>query len=143
MIEKSSVFVTADMTLALAMTAVGFSLRSVENTVNTKGETGFCFELDDQHNGVDARELRFAFYNQGIDLAARVNEIIETRGITQEEYIFLAFDAARAGLRNRKPVVYALRNNKPLIAKEMPDGRCVIYREGTDKERLKKLIENA
>ena len=141
MTEK--VFVTGDLSLALAMTVVGFAIRSVENTVNAKGEEGFCFELDDMHNGVEASDLRNAFYDNGRNLASQVDAVIEARGITRDEYVLIAFDAARAALKNRKPIIYALQHNKPLIAKQLKDGRSVIYRHGTPKEQIKILVENA
>ncbi len=143
---SENVAVTKDLTFAIALTVVGFHIRSVENIVDIKGEKGCRFELDNNHNGVDARDLRSAFYDDEIDLGKRVDQIIEARGITQEEYIFLAFDAARAALRNRRPIIFALSNNKALIAKNIGDGRSLIYREGmeiTHKDQLQKIVENS
>ncbi len=137
------VFVVTDLTLAMALTAAGFPLRSVENFVNTRGDSGVACELDEKHNGVEASYLELAYNNRGVNLVERVNEIIEVRGITSEEYVFLAFDAASAALHNRKRVISATRNNKPLIAKQIGDGRALIYREGTPKDKIKKLLENA
>jgi hypothetical protein len=127
----------------MALTAAGFPLRSVENFVSVNGNTGVACELDDAHNGVEASYLELAYKNKGVSLEDRVDEIIQLRGITQDEYVLLAFDAARAGLHNRKRVITATRNNKPLVAKELSDGRALIYREGTPKEKIKKLLEEA
>jgi hypothetical protein len=137
------VFVTQDFVLAMALTAAGFSLRSVENFVSVNGNAGVCCELDDEHNGVEASYLELAYKNKEVNLEDRVNEIIKARGITQDEYVLLAFDAARAGLNNRKRVITATRNNKPLIAKTIGDGRSLIYREGVPKVQIKKLLEEA
>lgn len=136
------VFVTDNLKLAMALTAAGFSIRHGEQATDINGRSLVVCELDSAHNGVKANYLKLGFENQ-VDLVTRVNEIIETRGITQEEYVVLAFDAARAGLHNRSTVLFAIRNNKPLIAKEIGDGRSLIYREGTPKSHIKKLIENA
>jgi hypothetical protein len=151
---NQKVFVTDNLKLAMALTAAGFSIRNAQNTVvfkknETKGRERKVLELDAEHNGVAANFLKLAFeYDPNssaseYDLAARVNEIIEARGITQEEYVLIAFDAARAGLHNRSTVIFCVDNDQPLIAKEMKDGRSLIYRQGTPKHLLQKLIEES
>lgn len=140
--HSQTVFITDNLKLAMAMTAAGFSIRHGEQAVDINGRALISCELDPNHNGVSANYLKLGFENQ-IDLVGRVNEIIEARGITAEEYVVIAFDAARAGLHNRSTVLFAIKNNKPLIAKAIGDGRCLIYREGTPKASLKKLIENS
>lgn len=140
--NSQTVFVTDNLKLAMAMTAAGFSIRHAEQAVDISGRSLISCELDHNHNGVEANYLKLCFENQ-IDLVTRVNEIIEARALTQEEYVVLAFDAARAGLHNRSTVLFAIRNNKPLIAKEIGEGRSLIYREGTPKSYIKKLIENS
>ncbi len=140
---NQKVFVTDNFVLAIAMVAAGFGLKSVENFINKKGDgRGILCELDSEHNGIDANELLQADLGV-INLADRVNEILKARGITKEEYVLIAFDAARAGLISRSRVVAATRQNKPLIAKELSDGRNLVYREGVPKEQLRKLVENA
>lgn len=140
--HSQTVFVTDNLKLAMAMTAAGFSIRHAEQVVNINGRSLVSCELDPNHNGVAANYLKLGFENQ-LDLVTRVNEIIEARGISQEEYVVLAFDAARASLHNRSTVLFAIRNNKPLIAKEIGEGRSLIYREGTPKSHIKQLLENS
>ncbi len=140
--NSQTVFVTDNLKLAMALTAAGFSIRHGEQAVDINGRSLVSCELEPNHNGVAANYLKLCFENQ-IDLPARVNEILEARGITPEEYVVLAFDAARAGLHNRSTVLFAIRNNKPLIAKQIGEGRSLIYREGTPREQIKQLIENS
>ncbi len=140
--NSQTVFVTDNLKLAMALTAAGFSIRHGEQAIDINGRSLVSCELDHEHNGVPANYLKLCFENQ-IDLVSRVNEIVEARGITQEEYVLVAFDAARAGLHNRSTVLFAIRNNKPLIAKEIGEGRSLIYRQGTPKSHIKKLIENS
>ena len=140
--NSQTVFVTDNLKLAMAMTAAGFSIRHGEQAVDINGRSLVSCELEPNHNGVDANYLKLCFENQ-IDLPSRVNEILKARGITPEEYVVIAFDAARAGLHNRSTVLFAIRNNKKLIAKGIGSGRSIIYREGTPKADLKRLIENS
>lgn len=139
---NQKVFVTDNLKLAMALTAAGFSLQHGENVVNIKGRELIVCELDADHNGVSANYLKMVFENQ-VNIESRVNEIIEARGISPDEYVILAFDAARAGLHNRSTVLFCARQKRPLIAKEMKDGRSLIYREGTPKDKIRQLIENA
>jgi DNA-directed RNA polymerase specialized sigma subunit len=136
------VHVTDNVKFAAALTAVGFALRNANNVVDhiQKREKVYC-ELDHKHNGVDALELKAAFENK-INIESRVNEIIEVRGITQEEYISLAFDAACCALHNRSKIIHCVNSKKPLIAMDIGNGRSIIYRDGTPEEEIKKLIRN-
>lgn len=140
--NSQTVFVTDNLKLAMALTAAGFSIRHGEEAIDINGRALVSCELEPDHNGISANYLKLCFENQ-IDLASRVNEILKVRGLTPEEYVVIAFDAARAGLHNRSTVLFAIRNNKRLIAKEIGEGRSLIYREGTPKAQLKKLIENS
>jgi hypothetical protein len=152
--RQINVFVTDNLKLAMAMTAAGFAIRHGEQVLKDGRSLIIC-ELDTEHNGIDARMLKSAFENKPIisrdggvptvELPAYVDEIIRTRGITQEEYVFLAFDAARSALHNRSTVLHAIGRNRPLVHKVIGDGtgRALIYRDGTPKDSLKRLIDNA
>jgi hypothetical protein len=140
--EKTEhVFVTDSLKLAMALTAAGFAIRRGEQIIKDDRPMIVC-ELDPYHNGIKALHLKECFENKH-DLAAQINGIIETRGITQEEYVLLAFDAARCGLHNRSTVIYAINKNRPLVHKEIGNGRALIYREGTPRATIKTLIDNA
>jgi hypothetical protein len=151
------VFVTKNLKLAMALTAAGFHIRTAQNTVSFKrgdpkgseGRKTVVVELEADHNGVSADYLCRAFrYDEHVDgpefdLVSRVNEIIEARGITQEEYVLIAFDAARAGLHNASTIMFCVKNDRPLVAQEMKDGRTLIYKDGTPRDLLRKLIEES
>lgn len=141
--QLTTVFVTDNLKLAMAMTAAGFAIRHGEQVLRDGRSLIIC-ELETKHNGVDAIELKSAFENR-IDLPSRVDAILVARGITQEEYVYLAFDAARSALHNRSTVLHAISKNKPLVHKVIGDGtgRSLIYRDGTPKADLKRLIDNA
>jgi hypothetical protein len=139
--HSQRVFVTENLKLAMAMTAAGFAIRHGEQVLKDGRSLIIC-ELDTQHNGVDAIELKSAFENK-VDLPSRVDEIISVRSITQEEYVYIAFDAARSALHNRSTVLHAIGRNKPLVHKVIGDGRSLIYRDGTPRDSLKRLIDNA
>jgi hypothetical protein len=150
----TTVFVTENLKLAMAMTAAGFAIRHGEQVLKDGRSLIIC-ELDTEHNGVDARMLKAAFENKpiiskdggppSVDLPTQIDEIIRVRGITQGEYVLLAFDAARSALHNRSTVLHAISRNRPLVHKVIGDGtgRSLIYRDGTPKENLKRLIDNA
>ena len=135
------VHVTDDLRFASALTAAGFEIRNANNVMDhiQKREVAIC-ELEHKHNGVDANELKKLSFNPK-ELERRVNEIIKIRGITQEEQVLLAFDAARAGLFNRSAIVRCVNNRGKLIARNIGNGRSIIYRDGTPLEEVKKLVE--
>ena len=139
--KEQAVLVTDNLNLAAALTAAGFHILHGER-VNKDGREIVICELEQSRHGLQAIYFMAAFENKE-DLPARINEIIQTRGITPEEYALLAFDAARAGLHNRSTILYAVKNNQPLVHKVIGDGRSLIYRQGTPKSHLKKLIESA
>lgn len=138
---SQKIFVTDNLKLAMALTAAGFQILQGEQVVKD-GRSLIVCELETAHNGVEALHLKACFENK-VDLAAGINEIIAKRGITQEEYVLLAFDAARCALHNRSTVLHAIGKNRPLVHKSIGDGRSLIYRDGTPKQFLKKLIDNA
>jgi hypothetical protein len=141
MTSQSAIFVTDNLKLAAALTAAGFQILHGEQ-VSKDGRFIIMCEMELAHNGVKALDLKAGFENKS-DLPAQVGEIIALRGITQEEYVILAFDAARAGLHNRSTIMWAIGNNQPLVHKDIGNGRSLIYRQGTPRETLKSLIENA
>lgn len=153
---EQKVFVTDNFKLAMALTAAGFSIRNAHDViVRNRDQSKFpdrkstICELDPDHNGVTADYLRGGFeYDPAIkgyrvNLVDRVNEIIEARGISQEEYVILAFDSARAAMHNRATVLHCLKNNKPLIAIKLKDERTLIYVDGVPRDQIKHLLEDA
>lgn len=153
---NQKVFVTDNFKLAMALTASGFSIRNAHNTVvqsregsQVKERRAIICELDIEHNGVTAEYLRSGFEKDmelggyRVNLAAQVDEIIKNRGITDEEYVILAFDAARAALHNRGTVMYCVNTGRSIIAMQMKDGRSLIYMDGTPKEDLKKILSES
>jgi hypothetical protein len=142
------VFVTDNLKLAIALTAAGFAIRQGEQ-IDKNGKTVILCELDPHHNGVDALYLKECFEwdpetrRHKREIIQQIDEIIEARGITQEEYVLLAFDAARCALHNRSTVLYAIYQKRRLIQKDIGNGRSLIYREGTEKKALQKLVDNA
>lgn len=139
--EKQKLFFTDNLKLAAALTVAGFEILNVDRII-VSGVERQSFELEPKKHGIKAHYFLSAFRNE-IDLAKRVDEIIEARGLTEEEFAILAFDAARSGLHNGGTLLYCARNKRPLVAKEISGGRTLIYREGTPRDHLKKLIENA
>lgn len=152
--RQQEVFVTDNLKLAMAMTAAGFRITHGEQVLKDGRSLIIC-ELETEHNGVEARVLKAAFENKPIiskdggaptvELPDCIDEIIRARGITQEEYVFMAFDAARSALHNRSTVLYAISKNRALVHKVIGDGtgRALIYRDGTPRAELKRLIDNA
>jgi hypothetical protein len=140
-VNEQEVFVTDNLKLAAALTAAGFQIIHGERVIKDGREIVIC-ELEQKRHGHKALYLQACFENKE-DLPSQVEEIIRARGITPDEYALLAFDSARAGLHNRSTILFAVKNNAPLEHKVIGEGRSLIYRQGTPKSYLKKLIENA
>lgn len=140
-VSREKFFFTDNLKLAAALTAAGYHLTNVDSVIIGPSER-HTFELEPKHNGIKAAYFLGAFENK-IDLPERVAQIIAERGITPEEQTILAFDAGRAAMHNGSTIFYCAKNKKPLVAKEIGGGRTLIYREGTPRDHLKKLIENA
>lgn len=147
--DSKRLFVTDNLKLAAALTAVGFELKATEylkKTVDSKKRDLIICEFDPSHLGVAADYLQKAFEGvkwAGIDLPSQVDEIIRKRAITDEEYILLAFDAARSALNNRSAILFCVGRQKPLHCVSIGNGRTLVYREGIEKEELQKLLDNA
>jgi len=150
--KRDQFFLTDNLKLAAAMTAAGFGLKTaIENgeevitgisRIIAKGRETLSFRLEPKHQGVKAVDMLNAFNNK-VDLPGRVDEILAARGVTAEEYVLIAFDAARSGLNNGSTLMHCGRNQKAMIAKEISGGRTVIYREGASREQLTALINHS
>ena len=153
--KSQTVFITDNLKIAAALTAAGFEIKnaeSVRQNVETydgtivQRKTVIC-ELVLSHHGVEANYLRQAFEEdpavKEFDLSGQVDKIIRLRGITDNEYIRIAFDAARSALHNRSTIMHCVKYRKDLIAKSIGNGRTLIYRDGTPPEYLQKILDNA
>lgn len=143
-------FVTDNLKLASALTAVGFEITNatwVRKIIDGEKKSLIVCEFVSNHLGVETNYLRLAFEEdpmvKEIDLRGQVDQIIRKRGITDEEYIKLGFDAARAALHNNSTIFSCLKRDAPLICRSISHGRTLIYRDGTPKEELQKLLDNA
>jgi hypothetical protein len=148
--NSKTIFVTDNLKLASSLTAVGFQLINtdfVRKTIDGKQRELVVCEFVTSHLGVETNYLRLAFEEDPefpeINLRGQVNEIIRKRGITDEEYVKLGFDAARSALHNRSTILFCVLRNLPLICKSINNGRTLIYRDGTPKEMLQQLLDNA
>lgn len=140
--EHSKFHFTENLKFAAALAAAGFRVQHMERIVMPDGSERFSFELDAKAHGIKATYFLGAFENK-FNLAERVDAIIADRGLTEEEVAVLTFDAARSGLQNGSSLLYCGKNRKAIVAKEISGGRTLIYRDGTPRDHLKKLIENA
>lgn len=151
-VQKSEFFYTDNLKLGAALVTAGYKLRTEirdgkEITVGLDcviigGKEVVTFELEPNHNGIKAIWFLGAFENK-FDLSEKVDEIIAKYGITPEDQTILAFDGARTGLQNGSYLMYAGRNNEPVESKEIGGGRMLVYRRGTPRDQLKKLIDHA
>src|SRR5262245_42986412 len=148
--NSQALFVTDNLKLASSLTAVGFELKNtdfIRKTIDGKLKEVIACEFVTSHLGIETNYLRQAFEEDPkaseINLVVQVDEIIKRRGITDEEYIKLGFDAARSALHNRSTILFCVLRNLPLISKSIGNGRTLIYRDGTPKETLQRLLDNA
>lgn len=133
------VFVTSDVTVAMALVTAGFSLRNAENCEGVHGKAIVC-ELDPEHNGLHANSLVEILKQGWPACAQRCNEIISRRGITASEYSELAFIESSAALYSRKKLLGEMLKVKPLITRDLGNGRTLVFREGTPKENIRALL---
>jgi hypothetical protein len=132
-----TVHVTDKLKIAGALSAAGFAIKSADIVRHNDIDT-CVVEMEPMAHGIKANRLVEIAENKTPNPA---QEICERYGITAEDYAYLVFDAALAGISNRSAILWGARNRAPLIAKDIRDGRLLIYRAGTPKEELKKLIK--
>lgn len=136
MTSGNAVHVTDKLKIAAALAAAGFAIKCAD-IVKTDSGDKCVVELEPIAHGIKANHL--------VSIAENAEEnpamaICERYGITEQDYAHLVFDAALAGVANRSSILWAARNRAPLIAKQIHDGRLIIYRAGTPKETLKKQL---
>jgi hypothetical protein len=148
--NSKAIFVTDNLKLASSLTAVGFELKNtdfVRKTIDGKQKEVVVCEFVTSHLGMETNYLRLAFEEDPefpeINLRRQVDEIIRKRSITDDEYIKLGFDAARTALHNRSTILFCVLRNLPLICRSIGNGRTLVYRDGTPKEVLQQLLDNA
>lgn len=134
--EAYTVYVTDKLKIAAALAAAGFEIKSAD-ILQTKTGDKCVVELNPIAHDIKANRLVEIAENAAENPA---QQICEKYGITPEDYAHIVFDAALAGVANRSSILWAARNHAPLIAKEIHDGRLIIYRAGTPKETLKKQL---
>jgi hypothetical protein len=134
----NSFFITQNLKLAAALSAAGFEVFSIDRI--QKGNTEHVIvELAAEHNGHKAEDLaqRFEDYKMSPHSDA-VNEVLERRGVSEDEQTLIIFDAARTAGHNRVVLLKAAPK-QPIKQIPLGGGRLLQFREGTPKDELKKL----
>jgi hypothetical protein len=137
-------FITDNLKLACALATAGFPLVESPERIVRGGREVLSFSFAPAAHGVKAEDLAAAFSEGArVDtLQGRVDEIVNTRQLTPEEYCLLAFDAARASMHTRAGLMIYLNRRTALRVQEISGGRTLIYREGTPRETLIKLANS-
>jgi len=131
-------FVSENLKLVSALTAAGFAEKSVD-VVNKNGRDSVVCEVEAEANGLTAEYMAALYESKA---PCPVDEIIERRGITPTEAALIIFDGGRAAGQNRVALLKAGQDRAQLIVKDVGNGRTLIYRAGTPKDELRKLINS-
>jgi len=135
-------FLERNFKLAVALMTSGFSVKRFARIIDEENNPFPVFHLEAEHADTQANELAAHSKSNGEALAAEVDAIAKSRGLTQRELCKIGFHYALTALQNRASVGKALRATKALIRRSIgAKGRTAIYREGASVSDINKIIQ--
>jgi hypothetical protein len=134
--------ITRNLKMASAFATLGAEVLAVDQ-ITEGSRTDLVFTLSDKAHGITCQKASQLWENKGASkLEDLVDGIIERRSITPEEFALIQLEVGRAMLGNRGVLLKTGMQKKALVSKSLKSGRQVVFRDGTPKEELRKLINS-
>jgi hypothetical protein len=140
--DLKAMHTTANLKVAAMLATIGAEVVS-SDVVIRDGKQELNVTLEDDAKGITCgKAVRLWMNRENTPLEDLVDDIIERRGITPEEYAILQVETSRAVLGNRGVLLKCGMNQRPMISKTLKSGRQISYREGTPESEIRKALNH-